>query len=205
MNKEQFLDVMDDIGDDIIENFLDIPSERFYIPKRTPFWKIAVSTAAAVCVLATGIFAAVKIHITQSSAVSSSSEQQAGTEIINSDKFATLTEPVAVTIVNEKTGKGFTGKIYYEAGDQYYRRFYSSTDANFRAGYIYAGVLLENSLNNAYIGSYSAYGRNKSSADVYAAASYGRVTYVRVTGTHKGGNSEDELKSDFRLCKIFVM
>lgn len=32
MNKEQFMDVMDGIGDDLIENFLDIPGER--IPKR---------------------------------------------------------------------------------------------------------------------------------------------------------------------------
>ena len=96
MNKEQFLDVMDEIGDDLIENFLDIPNERLYIPKRTPFWKIAVSTAAAVCVLTTGIFTMVKIRTTQPSAVSSNSEQQTGTEIINSDISVPITESVAV-------------------------------------------------------------------------------------------------------------
>lgn len=96
MNKEQFLDVMDEIGDDLVENLLDIPNERFYIPKRTQFWKIAASTAAAVCVLTTGIFAAVKLRITQPSAVSSNSEQQTDTEIINSDDFVSITESVVV-------------------------------------------------------------------------------------------------------------
>lgn len=205
MNKEQFLDVMDDIGDDLIESFLNIPSERFYIPKRTPFWKIAVSTAAAVCILTTGIFAAVKLRITQPSAASNNSEQQTGTEIISSDNFASLTDSVSIAIYDERTGKGFTGKIYYESDNPYYWRFYSSTSANFRAGYIYADVLLENPLDNTYIDSDFAYGNNMASIDAYSAASYGTVTYVRVTGTHKGGNSEDDLKSDFDLCKIFVM
>lgn len=106
MNKEQFLDVMDEIGDDLVENFLDIPNERFYIPKRTPFWKIAVSTAAAVCVLTTGIFAAAKLRIIQSSAVSSNSEQQTGTEIIKSDNSVSLTESVAINepVIMESTG-----------------------------------------------------------------------------------------------------
>ena len=108
---------------------------------------------------------------------------------------------------DERTENGVTGKIYYEADNAYYRRFYASTSANSRLGYIYAGVLLENSLNNAYIGSDNASGHNIASVDAFDTASYGTVTYVRVTGTHQGGSgsSEDEMKINFDLCKIFVM
>ena len=147
----------------------------------------------------------VKLRTTQSSAVSSNSGQQTGTEIINSDNVESLTKPVTKTIVNERTGNWVTGKIYYETDNLYYRKFYSSTDANYRADFIYAGVLLENSLNNAYIGSDFSKGHNVASSDVYDTASFGTVEYVMVTGIHQCGDSEDELKSDFRLCQIFVM
>ena len=110
MNKEQFLDVMDEIGDDLIENFLDIPNERLYIPKRTPVWKIAVSTAAAVCVLTTGIFAVVKIRTTQPPVVSGNSEQQTASEIINSDISVPITESV---IVNKPEPTKDPGDLYF--------------------------------------------------------------------------------------------
>lgn len=70
---------------------------------------------------------------------------------------------------------------------------------------IYAGILLENSLNNNYIGDDYSDGHNLSSLEAYSTASYGQVTYFRVTSTNKAGYSETDLKSDFGLRKIFTM
>lgn len=206
MNKEQFLDVMDDIGDDLIENFLDIPSERFYIPKRTPFWKIALSAAAAVCIFTTGIFV-VKFRITQSSATSSNSGQQTGAEIINSDNSASPEEFDEKTVyeVNDRTGKWFCGKIYYKLNSEYCKSFYASTGKNSNAGYIYADVLLENAFDNAEIGSAYACVRNMDSVDTHVDAQYGTVQQVMVIGTHKSGYSDDELQCEFHLHKLFEM
>lgn len=98
-----------------------------------------------------------------------------------------------------------TAKLYYEADNAHYRRFCTSTNTNGRANYIYAGILLENSLNNNYIGDDWADGHNLASIEAYSTASYGRVTYVRVTSTNKAGYSETNLTSDFGLRKIFTM
>lgn len=107
--------------------------------------------------------------------------------------------------VDNKTVNGVTAKLYYEADNAYYRRFFTSTTSNSRVNYIYAGILLENSLNNNYIGDDYADGHNLSSIEAYTTASYGRVTYVRATSTNKVGYSETDLKSDFGLRKIFTM
>lgn len=79
MTKKQFLDVVNEIDDEFINEIIDIPdntSEKtcdyyfadeepqvvYLTSERIPFWKIAVSTAAAVCVLMAGLFAVAKLH-----------------------------------------------------------------------------------------------------------------------------------------------
>lgn len=93
MTKEQFLDAVNEIDDEFINELIDIPDSSrdnyfaddkpqvvYLTSERIPFWKIAVSTAAAVCVLTVGIFAAMKLHGIQSynpneSAISESSAE----------------------------------------------------------------------------------------------------------------------------------
>lgn len=65
MTKKQFLDAVNEIDDEFISEIIDIPEEPQVVypaSKRIPFWRIAVSTAAAVCVIAAGSYAAVKLH-----------------------------------------------------------------------------------------------------------------------------------------------
>lgn len=87
MKKDQFLDIMDGIGDDLIEDFLDIPGKRFSAPKKTPLWKIGISAAAAVCVLTAGVFGVVKLRGLPHSANS-------GVTISN-DNSSYVSEPVS--------------------------------------------------------------------------------------------------------------
>lgn len=79
MTKKQFLDAVNKIDDKFINELIDVsgdisektqenyfvdeqPQKVYLTDKPFPFWKIAVSTAAAVCVLTVGIFAAVKLR-----------------------------------------------------------------------------------------------------------------------------------------------
>lgn len=75
MTKEQFLNAVGDIDDKFIKEMTDAPEEpresllineepqEVYLTSgHIPFWKLAFSAAAAVCVLAAGIFAAAKVH-----------------------------------------------------------------------------------------------------------------------------------------------
>lgn len=93
MNKGQFLDVMDEIGDDLIENFLNIPSSRSYAPKRTPLWKIAVSAAAVVCVITAGLFAVLR---QQPQSVPSPGDSRSG--VVISNPKSDLTSELSSTI-----------------------------------------------------------------------------------------------------------
>lgn len=75
MTKNQFLDAVNEIDDEFINEIINIPDEpqKIYFADDEPqavyltnkpiaFWKIAVSAAAAICVLTAGIFAAAKLH-----------------------------------------------------------------------------------------------------------------------------------------------
>ena len=65
MTKKQFLDAVNEIDDGFINEIIDIPEEPQVVyptSKHVPFRRIAVSAAAAVCVLAAGFFAAAKLH-----------------------------------------------------------------------------------------------------------------------------------------------
>lgn len=75
MTKKQFLDAVNKIDDKFINEIIDIPndvSENYFVDERpqkvyltdklVPFWKIAVSTAAVVCVLTAGVFTTVKLR-----------------------------------------------------------------------------------------------------------------------------------------------
>lgn len=90
MNKGQFLDVMDGIGDDLIENFLNIPGSRSYAPKRTPFWKLAVSAAAVVCAVTAGLFAVLR---QQPHSVPSPADSGSGVVISNPKS-----DPISISI-----------------------------------------------------------------------------------------------------------
>lgn len=75
MTKKQFLDAVNEIDDEFINELIDIPDSSrenyfaddkpqvvYLTSERIPFWKIAVSAVAAVCVLTAGIFAMVKLR-----------------------------------------------------------------------------------------------------------------------------------------------
>lgn len=75
MTKKQFLDAVNEIDDEFINEIIDIPvklqenyfadeepQEVYLTNKPIAFWKIAVSAAAAICVLTAGVFAAAKLR-----------------------------------------------------------------------------------------------------------------------------------------------
>ena len=53
MKKEQFLEIMDEISDDIVEDFLDIPSKVHAPSKKTPILKV-ILLAAAISLIISG-------------------------------------------------------------------------------------------------------------------------------------------------------
>ncbi len=103
MTKEQFLNVVNDIDDRFIEEIADVPEQPQVIYQRREhfsFRRIAVS-AAAVCAIAAGIFAAVKLNGTyhiapddslisgnssESEPVSTSSQEPVSTDIGSSSQ-----------------------------------------------------------------------------------------------------------------------
>ncbi len=67
MTKEQFLSIVDDIDDKFIDEIADVPEQPLVIyqhGEHFSFRRIAVS-AAAVCAISAGIFAAVKLYGTR--------------------------------------------------------------------------------------------------------------------------------------------
>ena len=107
MTKKEFLDVFNGIDDEFINEIIDIPEKNsgdiadelpenifselsddrarkiYLTKKRVPFWKIALSSAAAVCVLTTGIFAAVKLHGVQATPNDSTAANSGGVDLSN--------------------------------------------------------------------------------------------------------------------------
>lgn len=102
MTKQEFLGAINEIGDELISEMLgafgifpekpragfynDKPEVVYLTDKRVPFWKIAVSAAAAVCVFFAGIFAAVKLHLVQLPEAPTS--EQFSAELSNPDDFS---------------------------------------------------------------------------------------------------------------------
>lgn len=68
MTKKQFLDIMNDINDGIIKEYLDVsydeikPKKLRLSDNRAPFWKYAAAFAAGICVVAAGFFAVLKLR-----------------------------------------------------------------------------------------------------------------------------------------------
>lgn len=104
MTKKEFLDAVNGIDDEFINEIIDIPQKNskyisdespenyfsdnkpqkiYFTKKRVPFWKTALSSAAAVCVLAAGIFAAVKLHGVQATPNDSTSANSGGVDLSN--------------------------------------------------------------------------------------------------------------------------
>lgn len=111
MTKKEFLDAVNGIDDEFINEIIDIPGDNsdefsenyfsdnkpqkiYFTKKRGPIRKIAASAAAAVCVLTTGIFAAVKLHgvqITPNDSVSADS----GVTLSNTSEYSLpITDPI---------------------------------------------------------------------------------------------------------------
>lgn len=102
MTKKQFLDAVNEIDDKFIYEIIDIPrdvSENYFADeqpqlvyltsKPIPFWKIAVSTAAVMCVLAAGVFTVAKlrsVNITPNDSTTENSSYSQ-TESLEPDKF----------------------------------------------------------------------------------------------------------------------
>lgn len=81
MTKEQFLSAINDIDDKFIKEITDAPAipdnpQENYLTseepqvvylsnEHIPFWKVALSTAAVICVLTVGLFTTVKLRMSQ--------------------------------------------------------------------------------------------------------------------------------------------
>ena len=93
---------MDGIDDDLIENYLGItadeskPKKVYLSERRAPIWKYALVAAAAVCVIAAGVFAAVKLRGVQLVNPNNSTFSSSGVSISessdNSDSSSTVIE-----------------------------------------------------------------------------------------------------------------
>lgn len=101
MTKKQFLDAVNGIDDELINEFINVPDEPrenylddekpqvvYLTNEHIPFWKIVVSAAAVVFVLSVGIFAAGKFHGIQSA------ESNSGISLISSDVYDKLNSVV---------------------------------------------------------------------------------------------------------------
>lgn len=106
------------------------------------------------------------------------------------------------------TENGVTGEIGYILGNPNYKTFYASTSAEreFQTyGYIYARILLENADDKAFIKDNYADGHNLHLVQTTASVTYGHATRVRVTGFHKAGSSENDLRAEFAVRSIYTM
>lgn len=131
MTKEQFLSAMGDIDDKFIKEItgapaiLDKPRKNFIIDEepqvvyltneRIPFWKIAVSAAAAVCILTAGLFAMVRLHervpADTSLDVSLSSPEISSSSKPTISTMSTVSDEQSSTVSN----KGFTDNFELES------------------------------------------------------------------------------------------
>lgn len=143
MTKKQFLDAVNEIDDEFInDEIIDIPEEPQIVypaSKRVPFWRIAVSTAAAVCVLAAGFVAAAKLHgiyahdpnasgasyssISESTSSASASESAGGSEPVTSERLD-LSErgggvPFEARFFGNDQGPTYTDAAVKKDGEQY--------------------------------------------------------------------------------------
>ncbi|MDE6733411.1 MAG: hypothetical protein K2J77_11105 [Oscillospiraceae bacterium] len=111
MTKQEFLGAVNEIDDELIgemlgafgifpektrtELYYDEPEVVCLTDKRVPFWKIAVSAAAAICVFFAGIFAAVKLRLIQLPEALTS--EQPSAELSKPDDFSAPAESSAAS------------------------------------------------------------------------------------------------------------
>lgn len=94
-----------------------------------------------------------------------------------------------------------TGKIYTSPD---YQTYYASTGANRRYGFVSTKILLENAETEACIDSNKASGSGLDYVEVGAEAANDYDTYVRVSGIHQVGTSDNNLTTRFVVRKIFT-
>lgn len=131
MTKKEFLDAVNEIDDEFINEIIDISGDIsdelpenyfsgisddrahkiYFTKKRVPFWKIAVSTAAAVCVLTTGIFAAMKLHRVQITPNDSTSADSGVTLSNTSEYSLPIIDPIPKIKRVEDEGYEFQFKL----------------------------------------------------------------------------------------------
>lgn len=117
MNKGQFFEVMNGVDDDLIENFLNIPVNRIVITRKPHYLRTALSTAAAVGVLAAGIFGVLKLrglpHSPNSGVTISAGNSSDSSEPIFSDNSSVAESGAESDTVREsKLERVFTGEPF---------------------------------------------------------------------------------------------
>lgn len=131
MTKEQFLNVVNDIDDKFIEEITDVPEQPKVIyqnKEHFSFRRILVS-AAAVCAISAGIFAAVKLYgtrivapndsvISASSSVIESNSEPISAEPDFHDRKGNIGE-FEITLFNDKNTPVYTGAVVKNDDKQY--------------------------------------------------------------------------------------
>lgn len=131
MTKNQFLSIVDDINDKFIEEIADVPEQPQIIYQHREHFsvrRIAVS-AAAVCVISAGIFAAVKLYGTRI-VVPNDSDVSASSSITESNSEPISEEPdfhdregdigeFEITLFTDKNSPVYTGAVVKKDDKQY--------------------------------------------------------------------------------------
>lgn len=161
MTKKRFLEIMDEIDDDLIENYLEIPAEeknpqKIYLSENhTPFWKPAAASAAIICVIMTGVFALVKIRGIPHTEPNDSAVSYSENSPASSGSFQSKSERA----VSE--GAEFEFTIEVVDGKSYYTEPVEKTDdENFAAVYL-EGCRNISEENPLFIGVYVTRERGK--------------------------------------------
>ena len=140
MTKKEFLDVFNDIDDKFVNEIIDIPrdnSENYFADeepqlvyltsKPIPFWKIAVSTAAAICVMTAGIFTTAKLRTVNIASNDSTTDNSSSsqTETSEPNKFdmvltegidfscLTLNRPYSSELVTKNDDENYAVVYFY--------------------------------------------------------------------------------------------
>lgn len=128
MRPEDFFEIIDGIDDDIILDIPELSAEKptdIIRSKGTPFWTIALSAACLFCVLAVGIFVAVKLHNAQPiDSGSDSSDTSSGESSDGSDSSISETSDQNSNIIDDD----ILSEIRLEKSDMPALDFLSSTD-----------------------------------------------------------------------------
>lgn len=112
MKKSLFLELMDGIDDDLIENYLGIPSNRIRITRKPHYLQTALGAAAAVCIVAAGVFGVSKLRILPHSPNESISTISSGVQISDSASESAVTSSEKLGLYERGEGEPFEFRIF---------------------------------------------------------------------------------------------